>query len=158
MSADPRDDFSPFEGSEHMFFGLDDPFGYIRQHLEEVLTSQVPSTRINSIRCHGEPKFLTLGRKLEDDPDKVVVTYCASCFQCTIDVETDEHREQLPSTVTLCLGEIDRADDQRAQLFLHIYHDADPAFEEDEFRARFLEFRYGAEQDDDEDEGDDPTT
>ncbi|NJK32960.1 MAG: hypothetical protein HC927_11430 [Deltaproteobacteria bacterium] len=139
---DPRDDFSPFAGNEHMFFNLDDPFAFIREQLEQVLQQQVPSTRIEAIRCHDEPKFLTLGRKLADEPGQMIVTHYASCFQCRITVHTDDHDEVLPATVTLCVGDIDEPGAERSQLFLHIYHDAKPAYEDDEFRTRFLEFRH----------------
>jgi hypothetical protein len=143
MPADPRDDFSPFDDSTHMFFGLTDPFAYIRRRIESVLAQQVPGTRVHSIRCHGEPNFLTIGRKLEEDPENVVVTYWATCFRCEIAVESPDQKAELPSTITLCAGQIDEPGQERTQLFLDLFDDADKAFEEAFFKERFVEFRYG---------------
>jgi hypothetical protein len=141
---DPRDDFSAFAGSEHMLFGLPDPFGFMRDKLEQVLCERLSSTRLESIRCQGEPRFLTVGHQAEDDSGQLVVTHCATCFQCVITVERDAGQEQLRSTVTLCRGELDQPEDeQRSELFLHVSADAAPAFEEAAFTQRFLEFRRG---------------
>jgi hypothetical protein len=141
MSADPRDDFSSFAGVEHMLFGLDDPFVRIRAEIEASLTKQVPSTRVESIRCTAEPKFLTLGRRREDEPGKVIVTYFANCFRCTIDVATDTRAESLIATVTLCFGEVDQPGAERMCSFIDLNDDAEPAFEDAAFQQRFLEFR-----------------
>lgn len=151
--ADPRDDFSPFRESAHMFFGMQDPFGFVRRSLEDALKEQVPSTRILAIRCHGEPKFLTLGQRLEDDAGKIVVTQWATCFQCRIDVETDDHAEELPTTVTLCAGDLDEPGAERTRLFVDVFEDADAAFEEEAFKERFLEFRSEAFDEDESGEG-----
>lgn len=138
----PNDDFHIFVGSEHMFFGLARPFHVIRSELEETLRAQVPSSRIHSIVADGEPKFLTLGRKLEDDEGKMVVTHYGVCFQCTIDVESDEHREpDLRCTMTLCVGGLDKPGGARMQTWMHLHVDTDAAFERETFEQRFLEFR-----------------
>jgi hypothetical protein len=39
--TDARDDFGVFEGSEHMFYGLSDPFALIRAEVESSLKAQV---------------------------------------------------------------------------------------------------------------------
>jgi hypothetical protein len=140
MSADPRDDFSGFAGLEHMFFGIDDPLRMVRAEIEEELLEQVPSTRIEAIRCTTKPKFLTIGRRREDDPEKVRVSHFANCFRCTIDLATDTGPERLDATVTLCFGP------DRTSKFLDVYEDAEPAFTDAAFQQRFLEFR-------DQDEG-----
>lgn len=145
MSADPRDDFSSFAGVEHMLFGLDDPFVLIRAEIEAGLTRQVPSTRVESIRCTGEPKFLTIGRRREDDPGKVIVTHFASCFRCTIDVASDTRAESLVATVTLCFGEVDQPGAERMRSFIDVHDDAESAFDDAAFQQRFLEFRDDAE-------------
>lgn len=141
--TDTRDDFAIFEGLEHMFFGLDEPFAVIREELEAMFRQQVPSSKLNSITARGEPRFLTLGRRLEDDEDKIVVTHYGVCFQCTVDVESDDHREpELACTMTLAFGDIDAPGEQRMQTWMDLHADADPAFEEDAFKAKFLEFRH----------------
>ncbi|MFV8750252.1 hypothetical protein ACNOYE_06850 [Nannocystaceae bacterium ST9] len=141
MAADPRDDFSVFADVEHMFFGLTDPFALIRDEITESLTRQVASTRVESIRCAGEPKFLTLGRRRDDEPDTLIVTYFACCFRCSIEVATAADRERLDATVTLCFGEVDRPGHERMRSFLDVHADAERAFEDAEFQLRFLGFR-----------------
>jgi hypothetical protein len=141
MSADPRDDFSSFTGAEHMLFGLDDPFALIRTEIEAGMTRQVPSTQVESIRCEGEPKFLTIGRRREDEPGKVIVTHFGNCFRCTIDVVFDQRSEQLTATVTICFGEIDQPGKERMRSFIDLHGDAGPAFADAVFQERFLEFR-----------------
>jgi hypothetical protein len=144
--TDPRDDFGVFEGSEHMFFGLDRPFAVLREELESMFRQQVPSSRLNAIVADGEPKFLSLGRRLEDDEDKLIVTHYAVCFQSTIDVEADDHREpELRCTMTIAFGDIDRPGEQRMQAWMDVHADADPAFEDEAFKSKFLAFRYGDE-------------
>src|SRR5689334_12077589 len=92
MPASPDDDFTPFAGSEHMFFGLRDPFGLIREEVEEGLREQVPDTEVVSIATLEKPKFLTLGRKT-DDENRVVVTHFAFCLRARLTVLFDERRK-----------------------------------------------------------------
>ena len=66
MPINPADDFRIFEGTEHMFFGLPDPFAVIRQETEAGLKRQVADTELISIVAHGEPKFIATGTKSED--------------------------------------------------------------------------------------------
>lgn len=141
MSADPRDDFSAFAGVEHMLFGIEDPFALIRGGIEAGLAKQSAGVVVESIRCQDLPKFLTLGRRREDDRDKIIVTHFASCFRCTIIIANESGRESLPATVTFCFGEVDRPELARMQSFIDLHDDAEPAFEEAAFQQRFLEFR-----------------
>src|SRR5687767_2460431 len=91
MPASPEDDFSAFQGQEHMLFGLRDPFGLIRSEVEEGLRQQVPDTVVVSIETRGEPKFLTLGRKV-DDGAQLVVTHFAFAVRARLTVLFDEQR------------------------------------------------------------------
>ncbi|PRQ08512.1 hypothetical protein [Enhygromyxa salina] len=140
--TDTRDDFSSFAETAHMFFGIDAPFVMIREELEKMFCQQVPDSRINSITCDGEPKFLTLGRRAEPDAEQVVVTHYGVCFQCTIDIETNEHHEPaLRCTMTLAFGDIDKSGEERMQAWMNLHDDADPAFDEEVFKQKFLGFR-----------------
>jgi hypothetical protein len=141
--SDPRDDFGIFAETTHMFFGVDEPFAMLRSELEDMFRQQIASSRINAIKTVGEPKFLTMGHRLEGDEDKVVVTHYGVCFQCSIDVETDDHREpELWCTMTVAFGDLDQPGDERMQAWMDIGGDADAAFEEEAFKGKFLEFRY----------------
>jgi hypothetical protein len=63
----PVDDWSAFAGNEHMFFGLDEPFAFIRTQVEESLRTQVADTIVDAIVTSGRPKHLTLGRRVDGD-------------------------------------------------------------------------------------------
>lgn len=153
---DSRDDFAIFADSTHMFFGVDEPFAMLRSELESMFRQQIASSRVNAIKAVGEPKFLTMGHRLDGDDDKVVVTHYGVCFQCVIDVETDDHRErELWCTMTVAFGEIDQPGEERMQSWMDLQADADPAFEEDAFKAKFLEFRYASSGEGDDDDSDD---
>jgi len=143
--ADPRDDFAAFDGNAHMLFGLRDPFGTIRETLEDSLRGQVASTRVEAIRCHNTPRFLTLGRKHTPDDGKVIVTHWGTCFGCTIALTTDTGAETLTATVTLCFGDIDQPGSERSRIFLDLGPDAPEGYAEETFRTRFLTFRYAPE-------------
>lgn len=140
------DDFSIFAETEHMFFGLAEPFTVIREELEEVFVSQVESSRLHAITARGEPKFLTMGYRSEEDEDKVVVTHYGACFQALVDVENDEDREpELPITMTLCVGKLDQPGSESMQTWVHVLDDADAAFEQETFEQRFMAFREAAD-------------
>lgn len=144
MPADPRDDFRPFAASEHMFFGLKDPYATIREEILGVLRQQVPETRLHRIVMRGEPKHLTLGRAAEGEPGMLIVAHFAFCLQATLDVTHDEGREVLPATATFLFCDVDQPGRERMQVRLDVLEDADPAFAEGVFRQRFHAFRGGA--------------
>jgi hypothetical protein len=144
MVADPRDDFTAFAGNEHMFFGLVDPFLMVRSEVENSLKAQVADTVVDAIAVHGTPKFLTLGRKIEDGK-QMVVTYFGTCFSARINVRYDagRKREELGATFTLLLGRVDEPGKQVARTFLDVHADAARGFTDESFQARFMKFRRG---------------
>lgn len=141
MTADPRDDFSIFAESAHMFFGLEDPYRLVREEIADALTRQVPNTTVDAIVCYGEPKWLTLGRKQDDDPQHLIVGHYAVCFRCQVEVTTPRRPENLEATVTLLFCDIDKPGEERMRLSMDIHRDADDAYRDDVFERRFLEFR-----------------
>jgi hypothetical protein len=142
--TDTRDDFSVFAGSEHMFYGLSDPFALVRTEVESSLRAQVADTLIDSIVAHGTPKFLTLGRKVGDGT-KIVVTHFGTCFPARITVRYDDgrKREQLAATFTLLLGRVDQPGKEVARTHLDVHADAAQGFTDETFEERFMKFRLG---------------
>lgn len=137
------DDFGIFDESQHMFFGLSDPSAWIRESIESMLSSQVPDTDVESIAAYGEPKWLTLGRKKEDDPNKVIVTAFAVCFRATVRARTPRATEDLEATFTGCFkGLGGGSSEPSSRTWLDLHADAETAFDEEALQARFLEFRY----------------
>lgn len=141
MRVDSRDDFSIFEGSEHMFYGLDEPYVIIREELEKIFEAQVPGTSVDAVVAYGEPKWLTLGRRLDDEPETVVVGSFGLCFRCHIDVATPKRREQLDAAMTMLFRDIDRPGSARMRVTLDLHDDAAAGFDDDVFQRRLLEFR-----------------
>jgi hypothetical protein len=145
MISDPRDDFGVFTGNEHMFYGLADPFALVRAEVERSLRAQMADTVVDSITAHGEPKFLTLGRKVGDG-SKMVVTWFGTCFAARIAVSYDTGRkhERLAATFTLLIGRIDEPGKERARTFLDVHADAERGFTDETFQARLMAFRHEA--------------
>lgn len=145
MPADPRDDFGIFEDHEHMFFGIGDPFAMIREETTNILQQQVPGTEIESIQCHGEPNWLTLGRKIPDDPQHIVLGHFAFCFRCKLSVAAPGGAEVLDATMTFMFGDMDKPGEQKMRVDMALHADAAAAITPDAFQQRFLEFREGFE-------------
>lgn len=140
MPASPDDDFSAFHGQEHMFFGLRDPFGLLRQEVEDALSEQVAGTEVLSIATLGEPKFLTLGRKADDE--QVVVTHFGLAVRARVTVLFDARRkgEVLEALVTLLFGGVDTTA-KRYRRHFDVHEEATRCFDDAVFKERFLAFR-----------------
>ncbi len=141
MPADPRDDFAVFTGHEHMFFGIRDPYRMIRGETESVLRGQVDDTEVESIVCSGEPKYLTLGRKIDDG--SVVVTWFGFCVRALVALRYDggRQRDELPSALTFLFGRVDEPGQELTRVYLDVHDDAERCFTDDVFHQRFLAFR-----------------
>jgi hypothetical protein len=127
------DDFTAFAGSEHMFFGLHDPFGLIR---EEAVRALGP---IATIVTRGEPKWLTIARRT--DSGEMAVAYFGVCFRARLTIVVDYGRDQVDATATLLFGGWDNPEHQRLRTYFDLHDDADRGYEDDRFEARFLAFR-----------------
>lgn len=142
MPADPRDDFGAFTGTEHMMFGLSDPFGMIRQETEQGLRHQVPDTILERIATQGEPKFLTLGKKT-DDGSHIVVSHFGFCVRARLSVSfaRGTQREEIESLLTFLFGNVDQPGAERCRTHFDLHGDAERNFTDEAFRARFIAFR-----------------
>lgn len=142
MPASPDDDFSAFQGQEHMFFGLRDPLGMIRSEVEDALREQIADTEVLSIQTSGEPKFLTLGRK-SDDGQTMVVTHFGFAVRAKLTVLFDERRkgEVLESLLTFLFGDVD-TNRRRFRRFFDLHEEAERCFDDAVFKQRFLAFRH----------------
>jgi hypothetical protein len=138
----PGDDFRAFAGAEHMFFGLKDPFGTIRQETEAELRRQVADTVLERIETFGEPKFLTLGKKTQN-PSKVVVAHFAFSVLARLYVTSaaGTHREVLDAALTFMFGNVDVPASTTSQTHFDLHGDAQRNFTDDRFKERFLAFR-----------------
>ncbi|MEO8699154.1 MAG: hypothetical protein ABI867_03895 [Kofleriaceae bacterium] len=140
MPADPRDDFAVFADREHMFYGLVDPYAAFRGELVEQLCAQVPDTVVESIAAFDEPKWLTIGRRL-DDGSKLVVAYWGVCFRARVAVAYGYGTEQLTAALTFLFGRWDDPAEQRVRTYFDLGDDAERGFTAERFEQRFLAFR-----------------
>lgn len=142
MTADPRDDFACFAGLEHMFYSLDEPYAMMRERLAEALRGQVADTEVEYLRCTGQPKWLTLGRKVGDGT-KMIVTAFAFCVQAQIAVVSGggQDREEMPAALTFLFAKMDEPGNQVSSMFLDLHGDAQTQFADPVFQQRFAEFR-----------------
>jgi hypothetical protein len=142
MAADPRDDFSAFDGAEHMLVQLRDPFRMIREEVEAALRGQASDTEVVAIACGEHPKFLTLGRKTDDGSD-VIISHFGFCVRARIELSYDggAGREQLPAAATFLFGRVDEPGRETQRVFLDVNGDVEQAYSDEGFQARFVAFR-----------------
>ncbi len=138
----PADDFAVFAGSEHMFFGLRDPFAFIRAEVASELRAQVADSELDAIKTFDVPKFLTLGRKI-DDGQKMIVTHFGFAVRAKLHVRYDQGRksEIIDATLTFLFAHVDRPDAIKARNHFDVHAEAAQRFTDDEFRRRFVAFR-----------------
>ncbi|MEM9190426.1 MAG: hypothetical protein AAGF12_14670 [Myxococcota bacterium] len=134
-------DFGVFAEHEHQFFGMEDPYEFIAQEISEGLQRQVADTVVESIVAFDVPKFLTLGTRLPDDPDRMRVTGFAFCCRLEVVASTKKQRETLSVTFSACFHGISHPETAKSRVWIDLHHDALQAFDERHLEARFLEFR-----------------
>lgn len=140
MPTNPADDFRIFEGAEHMFFGLPDPFGVIREETEAGLKRQVPDTELVSIVAHGEPRFIATGAKSDDGT--MHATDFGFCFRATMTVAFNQGRNEeiLESALTFLFGGLSRSEGVRLKTYSDLHAEADRNFREELLEQRFRVF------------------
>jgi hypothetical protein len=90
------DDFTPLTEPDHYLGWLgDDPAAAVREQMESILRKQVPTATLDWVRLVGEPEFLTGGRKLPDDPSKLIITRAALAVPFTLQVSSEDGTEWL---------------------------------------------------------------
>lgn len=81
------DDFAIFSETEHMLRWLaEEPYNYIRESLEEMITNQVADAQLVDIRALEEPQWLSGARKKEEDGGKAILTRCGVAFALEMDI------------------------------------------------------------------------
>jgi hypothetical protein len=90
------DDVTPLTACDHWLGWLgDDPAQAVRNEIEEVLRKQVPTARLEWLRLLDRPYFLTGGRKLPDDPGKLIVTRAALAVSFELQVRAEGREDRL---------------------------------------------------------------
>lgn len=89
------DDLSALDDTLHMLQWLDDdPLPTLRREFETWLCEQVPGTEVRDLRVESEPQWLTGGRRLEEDPEKIRLVRTGVAFSFSLiarDPEGQDH-------------------------------------------------------------------
>jgi hypothetical protein len=130
------DDFTPLTGSNHWLGWLgDDPAAAVRDEIESILRKQVATSTVEWIRLVGEPYFLTGGRKIPEEPSKMIVTRAALAVAFELEVRADEHVEQLAGVFSWVAIRLDGERRDR----IHFDLNADLEWASDQLKARLYE-------------------
>src|SRR5947209_1825065 len=102
------DDFTPLTDADHWLDWVgDDPARVVRGEIERRLREQAPTATLEWVRLLGKPEFLTVGRKLPDDPDKIIATGAALAVLFELQVHSEGRQEQLHGVFSLVVTGLD---------------------------------------------------
>ncbi len=141
MPADPRDDFGVLEGSEHMLFGLDDPYGVLRVETARYLAQTTPDLELESIACTGSPKWLTITRRIDPQNSLMTVTSFGLCTEAVIMFGSGYGSEQAEATITLLCVRWNEPYRQLVRAYVDLGADVVPGYTDEAFQHRLLAFR-----------------
>ncbi|WP_202867512.1 hypothetical protein [Kribbella pittospori] len=105
----PRDDFELLTKPDHWLDWLgDQPGRAVRDRIEELLAQQVEGAKVEWLKITEEPKFLTGGKPLADDPGKAQVVRTALAVQFGLSVvRPDGPRDVLTGVFSLAVAKMD---------------------------------------------------
>jgi hypothetical protein len=138
MPADPRDDFGVLEGSEHLLFGLEDPYAVIRREVVSYLTLQAPDTVVDKIAAYGDSKWLTVNRR---DGNELVVTGFAMCVRARIASSVGYAAEESDAAITLLCCRWDEPEHALVRAFVDLGTAADLGYTDEAIQTRLFAFR-----------------
>lgn len=119
------DDFTPLTSADHYLAWLgDDPAQAVRDELEAMLQKQVLSARVAWVHLEGEPQFLTGGRRLPEEPNKIIVTRAALAVAFELFVTSDTGDETLRGVFSWAATGLD-GENRRDRTWLDINADFD---------------------------------
>lgn len=130
------DDFTPLTSANHWLGWLgDDPAVAVRDEVQSILRKQVPDSTIEWMRIVAEPYFLTGGRKIPEEPGKIIVTRAALAVAFELQVRAGDDVEQLAGVFSWVAIGLDGARRDR----VHFDLNADLAWASDKLKARLYE-------------------
>lgn len=141
MPADPRDDFEVLEGSEHMLFGLEDPYGVLRVETARYLAQTTPDLELERIACTGSPKWLTITRRTDPTHPELTVTGFGLCVEAILTFGSGYASEQARAAITLLCVRWNEPYRQLVRAYVDLGADAVPGYTDEAFQHRLLAFR-----------------
>jgi hypothetical protein len=135
----PRDDFTQLTGSDHWLDWLgDDPAATIRQSVAEIVDEQVPGATVRWMKITDEPRYLTAGRRVEDDPDHLILTRAALAVSFAIGVDSPSGPfEILWGVHSIAIVGLDSGGQARSRAWFDLWTSLDTA--EEDLRVRITE-------------------
>jgi hypothetical protein len=131
------DDFTPLTTCNHWLGWLGaDPTQEVRDSIERMLREQVPSAKLNWIRLLGEPYFLTGGRRIAEEPSKIIATRAALAVAFELQVSADHGVETLTGVFSWVAAALDGAN-RRDRSYFDI--NAEMPWASDQLNARIYE-------------------
>ncbi len=95
-TAEPQDDFTALTEPGHWLGWLgDDPGRAVRDSIELTLAQQVEGAKVEWLKFTGKPEFLTGGKPVPDDPDRMQLVRTALAVQFTLSVVQPSGRQDL---------------------------------------------------------------
>ncbi|HEU0030760.1 MAG TPA: hypothetical protein VFQ53_09005 [Kofleriaceae bacterium] len=140
MPRDPRDDFAAFADAEHLFHGLDDPYGLIREEVERVLAAENPDTAVERIATTGAPRWRTAVHRVPGT-DRLVVTAFGFCVRARIAVTIGYAHEDIDAALTFLFAHIDDPSGAHCRTHFDLHAAAAAGDDDSVLDARFLAFR-----------------
>jgi hypothetical protein len=146
--SETEDDFQIFGGQEHMFFGIANPYEFIRYEIEEALRNAPPHLKVEQIAAYGNPKWVTLVRQADAGGNAPISHYGVS-FKAKLIVS---HPQALANGVvdvvmTFFFGNIDRPEPRKKSIF--DLKNTEHKFRDELFTERFIAFRLEVDSEDD---------
>jgi hypothetical protein len=143
------DDFSRLEDSRHMFeWFADAPEAAIRAQIEDMLCEQVAGSRLARIVVTSAPDWLTGGRRLDDDPGRMVLVRAAFAFECDLRaITSDGTAHDLSGVFTWAMTGMDEPGQARSRLWLDFDGDLTAFGSDGALQARVYFDREDADED-----------
>lgn len=135
----PQDDFTKLASTDHWLDWLgDDLAAAIRESVAEIIDNQVPGATVRSMKITDEPRYLTAGRRAQDDPDRLIVTRAALACSFAIGVDSPAGRyDILWGVYSIAIAGLDRGGHVRSQAWFDLWTALDTA--EEHLRVRIAD-------------------
>lgn len=105
----PRDDFSALTEPDHWLGWLgDDPGRAVRDSIELTLAQQVAGAKVEWLKFNDKPEFLTGGKPLPDDPERLQLVRTGLAVQFALSVlQPSGQRDVLTGVFSLAIAGMD---------------------------------------------------
>ena len=138
MQTRSTDDWKAFTDLEHLFFGMANPFAFLRACIEEVIRQGDPRATVESVHTVDAPKHLAVA-----SAESRQILAFAIVFRAHLEIARPEGgpADRVDATVSVFLGDLDKPGRQRVARFIDLGENGVAAFDDSQFSARFQEFQ-----------------